>query len=333
MRVDEIYKKAKGRLVLSIEVLPPRNGGSIDIVFKTIDAVRDFHPAYISVTHGSGGSLRGGTAAIASLIKERYKIESLAHLTCVGATRQDVENTLIEFHYLGVENLLALRGDPPEGSRGVFQPVNDGHRYASDLVGQIQAMNRGEYQVRETDYTFGELPRDAKFREGEQSHFCIGGACYPEGHIECPDREQDIQHLKTKVDAGVDYLITQMVFTTAHYRKFLQDTKACGINVPIIPGIMPLSGFGQIGYVEKVFRPEIPESLKADLKAVKDDKDKSRDVSVEFTVQFCRELIEAGAPGLHFYTMNRGIIMRRVLKRLHEEGVLKEQYQMSLFSE
>ena len=237
MKVGEIYKKAK-RPVFSIELSPPLNGGSLDPVFNTIDAFKEFKPAWCSITCGALGRPRGGTIPLCGRIKREAGIETVAHFISMGRSKQDIENLLSDMKYDGIENVLALRGDPPMGDRE-FRPHPKGHRFAYELVRQIKNTNQGKYLAgKEGDYC-ERLPSD----------FCISAAGHPEGHPECPDKKKGLEHLKMKVDEGVDYITTQLFFNPDHYLRFVENARKMGIQIPFVPGVMPIENWPQLKFI------------------------------------------------------------------------------------
>jgi methylenetetrahydrofolate reductase (NADPH) len=228
------------------------------------------------VTYGAGGSTRQRTVELVTRIKHQLGIETMAHLTCAGASRGDIQKVLVELAGNGMENVLALRGDPPRG-QSQFVPNPDGFAHANELAEFI----RSRYD------------------------FCLGGAAYPEKHPECPTPEQDLENLKRKVDAGVDFLITQLFFDNAHYFRFIDHARRIGIRVPIIPGIMPIVGVPQIKRITQMCGSKIPDPLLRQIELVQDDPVAVESCGIEHATAQCRELLDQGAPGVHFYTLNR----------------------------
>lgn len=276
--------------VFSFEFFPPKTPRGEENLFRVIDSLRQLHPTFVSVTYGAGGSTRDRTVDLVCRIKHEVGIEAMAHLTCVGASRAEIDAVLQRLAAGGIENVLALRGDPPR-DRPVFEPPPDGFAHASDLVAFIR--RRG-------------FP------------FALGGAGYPEGHVECPDREQDMRHLKIKVDAGLDFIITQLFFDNEDYFSFVARARAHGITVPVIPGIMPVTNIGQIERFTALCGATIPATLRARLAAVANDEEAVRRVGIEYATAQCRDLLARGAPGIHFYTLNQSPATRAILARLRE---------------
>ncbi len=274
--------------MFSFEFSPPKTAAAEEALFRTIDRLRPLHPAYVSVTYGAGGSTRDKTIDLVCRIKHDVGIEAMAHLTCVGATQHELADILVRLRDGGIDNVLALRGDPPRDQPNFVRPVN-GFGYASELVQFIRA--RG-------------FP------------FCVGSACYPEGHPESASLDDDVEHLILKVDAGLEFLITQLFFDNADYFTFLERARARGVGVPIVPGIMPITNVAQIERLATLCAARIPAALKARLDAVRDDDAAVQQIGVEHATQQCRELLARGAPGIHFFTLNQSPATRAILERL-----------------
>jgi methylenetetrahydrofolate reductase (NADPH) len=260
----------------SFEFFPPKDQAGVDQLFQTVQELRPYAPTYVSVTWGAGGSTRGLTIELVSRIKRELGIEAMAHLTCVGATRDDIAGILKQLAAAGIENVLPLRGDPPKG-QAVFVQTEGGFAHASELVRFIR-----------------------------QSHdFCLAGACYPEKHPEAPDAEADLVHLREKVDAGVDFLVTQLFFDNRDYFSFVERARKLGIEKKVVAGIWPITNLAQIQRITGMCGASIPKELLAKLEAVKGDAEAVRRVGVAHATEQCRELVARGAPGIHFYTLNR----------------------------
>lgn len=257
------------------------------MLYETIEKLKELNPAFVSVTYGAGGSTRQKTVDLVVKIKKEIGIESMAHITCVGSTREEIDCILQEIKEGGIENILALRGDPPKGEKE-FKPVEGGFRYASELVAFIK----------------------------RRYDFCIGVAGYPEGHKESPSLEKDIEYLKKKVDAGADFIITQLFFDNTLFFNFLKRTERAGIRVPVIPGIMPIINFGQVKRFTEMCGATIPEALLSKLEAVKDDPEAVEALGVEHATRQCEELLRAGISGIHFYTLNRSRATWKVVTNL-----------------
>lgn len=293
--------------VYSLEFFPPRNGEPLDSVFNTMDALIEFEPSFISVTGGALGSQRGGTIALVAAIKRKYGIEGVVHLTCVNKSRQDMENLLMEIKYNGIENILALRGDPPRGAEK-FIPHPQGHSYASGLVEQIRQLNSGQYIGIKENTSYQGVPTD----------FCVSAAGYPDGHPECPDWKQCLKYLKIKVDSGADYIVSQMVFDADVFLRFRDEALNIGITKPIIPGIMPVTKYAQINFV--LNQPQIcitiPAGYRTLLENHKDDAEYITKLCRDHDLALAEKLLTAGVPGIHFFTMNRPEPTAAILRHL-----------------
>lgn len=316
MKVSEIIHTAKKPL-FTFELLPPLKGKKIDSLFETIDLLREFDPAYINFTYHqqeivykerSDGLMekhivrkRPGTIALSAAVKNRYDIEVVPHLICGGFSREETEDALIELHFLGIENVFALRGDAPKGEKR-FTPNPGGHAHTDDLVRQIQDMNHGKYL-------------DDAVVNPDPTNFCVGVAGYPEKHFESPNMEHDLQMLKQKVDAGAEYIVTQMFFDNAHYFSFVEDCRAAGISVPIIPGIKPISLRSDVNLIPQIFSIDLPEDLYNAVAAAKTNAE-ARAIGTEFAIVQARELVANGAPGIHFYTMGKGKNVARIVREV-----------------
>lgn len=308
MKVVEFYKRSRAP-VFSIEVSPPLNGASLDPIFDTINSLKEFNPAWCSVTCGALGRPRGGTISISGRIKRECGIESVVHFICMGRSKQDIENLLIEMKYEGIENLLVLRGDPPKGETG-FRPHPKGHRFAYQLVRQIRLLNQGKYLAE----------KEGEYREGLPTDFCISVAGYPEGHPECPDKKEDLQHLKMKVDEGADCITTQLFFDADHYLRFVENARKIGVEVPIIPGVMPIANWPQLRFIlNQQLGINIPQHLVEKLEKYHSDKDEvsAQKFGTEYIASMCESLVSGGAPGIHLYTMNSPARARRVIQEIY----------------
>ena len=299
-------KFTDGRTLFAFELLPPLKGQNIESIYSAIDTLREFSPSYINVTYHreeiklverEGGLLerrvvrkRPGTVGISAAIQARYSIDVVPHLICGGFSADETEDALIEMNFLGIDNVLALRGDNMKGEH-TFRPHEGGHCHASELVSQIASMNRGEYLSGEVEHC---APTD----------FCIGVAGYPEKHAESPNVKSDIARLKEKVDAGANYIVTQMFFDNSRFFSFVDECRAAGIEVPVIPGLKPFSTKAQLSLLPQVFGVNIPEELASAVDKAPDNAH-VRNIGIEWAVGQCRELIKAGVPALHFYSMGR----------------------------
>jgi len=271
----------------SFEFFPPKDEAGVDRLFETVARLQAYQPAYVSVTYGAGGSTRRLTVELVKRIKREVGLEAMAHLTCVGATKDEIKSVLDELREGGIDNVLALRGDPQKGESR-FVKSEGGFGYASELAEFI--------------------------REGYD--FCLAGACYPERHPEAATSEADLQNLKRKVDAGVQVLVTQLFFDSKDYFSFVTRARAIGITVPIIAGIMPITNVSQIKRFTALCGACIPAPLLARLEAAGADAASVQAIGVEHATTQCRELLEGGAPGIHFYTLNRSPATVEVLDRL-----------------
>lgn len=288
MRIRE--KIEKHSPTLSFEFFPPKDDIGFWDLYRTLGTLRPLQPDFVSVTYGAGGATRRKTVELVARIKSDLGLEPMAHMTCVGATREDIAGVLDDLVKRGIENVLALRGDPPEGSPR-FEPPPGGFAYASELVEFIRHRYR----------------------------FCIGAACYPEGHPEAPSLEADIEHLRRKVDAGVDFLITQLFFDNEDFFRFRDRARARGIDVPIIAGIMPILSVGQIRRFTQMCGARIPRALLQRLEAVEDDVEAVRHVGMFHATQQCVQLIQNGIAGIHFYTLNRSTATRAIFQYVRGE--------------
>jgi methylenetetrahydrofolate reductase (NADPH) len=311
-KVTEYIRQAQGKTLFSIEIIPPVKGQRIDDLLASVEPLMDFKPPFIDVTYHReeviekqlpDGSLkripirkRPGTLGICARLMERFQVDAVPHLICGGFTCEETEDMLIELHYLGIHNLLVLPGDP-EKSVGVFKAKDGGHGYASELIRQVVAMNHGQLLYEETEST----PTD----------FCIGTAGYPEKHFEAPDFDTDFGYLKQKVEAGADYIVTQMFFDNQKYFSFVDRCRAEGITVPIIPGLKPLSTLKQLTVLPRIFHLEMPADLvNAAQKCTSDAQ--VREVGIEWGIQQCKELMAYGVPCLHFYTMGKSDNVQKI---------------------
>lgn len=302
MKVIEIINKSKST-VFSFELLPPLKGNDTSKIYRTIESLIDFDPKYINITthrdeqefiERADGSIvkrtirkRPGTVAIAAAIQHKFGIPVVPHILCGGFTKSETEYVLIDLHFLGVNNVLALRGDGVKNQH-VFHPEKNGHANADQLVKQISDLKQGIY-----------LEEDLK--NNTPLDFCIGVAGYPEKHFEAPNMEQDLFHLKQKVDAGADYIVTQMFFDNQVYYDFVKKCREIGITVPIIPGIKPINLKNQLTVLPKIFSIDLPQELVTELAKCKDN-DEAREVGTEWAIYQSKDLVAKHAPSLHIYT-------------------------------
>ncbi|MCC5918836.1 MAG: methylenetetrahydrofolate reductase [NAD(P)H] [Cryomorphaceae bacterium] len=305
MSLIQTIEQSKDPL-FSFEILPPLKGDTIESVYRNIDPLMEFKPAYINVTYHreeavlkpAGNGLlrqkiirkRPGTIGLCAAIQAKYKVETVPHLLCGGFTKEDTENALIELDFLGIHNVLALRGDSMKGQKH-FLPEPEGNAFAVDLVRQISQLNKGVYL-------------DEELENKHATRFCIGVAGYPEKHFEAPSLNIDIQNLKAKIDAGASYIVTQMFFDNSKYFAFVEKCRKAGITVPIIPGLKPLSTKRQLSIIPTMFHVDMPDELALEVLKCKDNQS-VRQIGVEWAIQQSKELIEKGAPVIHFYSMGR----------------------------
>lgn len=303
--------------IFSFEILPPLKGNDIQKVYNVVDKLREFDPKYINITSHHSESVfvaqsdgthkkvsikkRPGTVAVAAAIQYRYGISAVPHIICKGFTKEETEYALLDLNYLGIHNLLLLRGDAKSLDTANQDPSLF-HRHATDLQGQVNDFNRGKML-------------DGSSLAGIDTPFAYGMACYPEKHEEAPNLESDIRVAKMKVDAGAQYLVTQMFFNNQKYYDFVEACRREGINVPIIPGIKPVHMVNQLTVLPRIFSCEIPEALAAELRKAKTDAE-ATEIGVEWAINQCRDLVNHGVPGLHFYTLMASESVRRIAKEV-----------------
>ncbi len=314
MKVTQHIAEAKDTL-FSFEILPPLKGSTIDSIYRTMDTLMEFAPAFIDVTYHReefvyreepGGLLRKkiikkrpGTVGICAAIGNKYKIDTVPHIICGGFTADETEDALIDLRFLGIDNVLALRGDPIK-SQPDFRPEPGGHAYAADLVGQIKKMNEGSYQ-------------DPELKNTERTDFCIGVAGYPEKHFEAPNLNTDLFYLEQKIANGADYIVTQMFFDNNAFFDFQNKCKERNIHVPIIPGIKPITSKKQLVSIPKHFFINLPDVLVENILKAKSDAE-VKEIGIEWCIQQCKELKTAGVPVLHFYTMGKSEETAKIAK-------------------
>jgi methylenetetrahydrofolate reductase (NADPH) len=305
------------KTLFSIEILPPLKGKSIQSIYDGIDPLMEFKPAFVDVTYHreeyiykkrEGGYLekvsirkRPGTVGICAAIMNKYDVEAVPHIICGGFTREETENALIDLQFLGIDNVLALRGDSIK-TESSFVPEPGGHHYGLDLVKQIREMNNGRYL-------------DDEMKDAAPTNFCIGIAGYPEKHFEAPNIVSDLKYLKAKVEAGAEYVVTQMFFDNKKYFEFVDLCRKNGINVPIIPGLKILSSRQQITSLPKIFHIDIPQEFYEDLEKCKDDK-QVREAGIRWCIAQSKELVKANVPCLHFYTMGASEATKSVAREV-----------------
>lgn len=276
MRIADLYAAAEGP-VFSLEFFTPKDEGGRRALFRAIERLKAIQPGFVSITCGAAGTTRERTADLAIEIQEQFALTTMAHLVCTGTTQSELDETLRYMQAHGIDNILALRGDPPKGATN-WTPVEGGFRYASELTAFVR----------------------------ERFSLCIGGACYPERHHEAPSLEADIHNLKRKVDAGAEFLVTQLFFDNDKYWSFVDKVRAEGIDVPIVPGIMPVLNLANLQRIASLSPgTTIPPELEAAFRQAGEDDGAALQAGVTFAAQQCRALLANGAPGIHFYTLNR----------------------------
>ena len=316
MKVTEHIKKANGKTLFSFEIIPPKKGKSIQELYNNIDPLMEFNPPFIDVTtsreehvyiekHGlleqKITRMRPGTLGICAALKHKYQTDTVPHVLCGGFTKEETEYLLVDCQYLGIDNVMALRGDTMSHQK-YFEATPGGHLYAKELVRQINNLNEGKYlhDVLEVD---------------DRADFCIGVAGYPEKHLEAPSLQNDLKRLKEKVDAGADYVVTQMFFDNQKYFDFVAAAKKIGIHVPILPGIKPFAIHKHLQLLPQVFKIDLPEALIAAVEGCKDNS-QVRQVGVEWAIQQSKELQKAGVPGLHYYSMGKSSNVKKIASAL-----------------
>lgn len=316
MKITEHLRQAQGPII-SLEILPPTKGKSIESIFSLLDPFVEFKPSFVNVTYHraeqvykkqADGSFdrveirkRPGTVGICAAIMNRYRIDAVPHLICGGFSNEETENALIDLHYLGVNNVLALRGDAAANEK-FFQSHPKGHKYAGELVKQIINLNEGKYM-------------EDDIMDGVKTDFCIGVAGYPEKHFESPNLATDIAHLKQKIELGADYVTTQMFFNNKHYYDYVAACKEQEINAPIIPGLKPITGKRQLSLIPSIFNVEIPLELSRELEKAKNEA-ACEQIGTEWLLAQCRDLLKNNVPVLHFYTLGKPQVVYNVLKQL-----------------
>ncbi|RYE22657.1 MAG: methylenetetrahydrofolate reductase [NAD(P)H] [Sphingobacteriales bacterium] len=316
MKVTQYLQEAK-KPIISLEILPPTKGKSIDSIYSHLDPLMEFKPAFVNVTYHRAEQVykkradgnferveirkRPGTVGICAAIMNKYKVEAIPHLICGGFSKEETENALIDLNFLGVKNVLALRGDAAANEK-FFTPHPSGHRNAEDLIQQIVGLNKGRYM-------------EEDIMDGVKTDFCIGVAGYPEKHLEAPNLDTDIYYLKRKIEFGADYVTTQMFFNNKHYYNYLQRCTENGVNVPVIPGLKPLTNKRQLNMIPSIFNVEVPVDLYTEM--MKANTPEACDqVGEEWLLEQCRDLLKNNAPVLHFYTLGKPNVVYNVLKRL-----------------
>ncbi len=313
MKISEHLKASLGKTLFSFEILPPLKGQNIQSVFDGIDPLMEFNPPFIDVTYHreeyvyieqENGLLekrivrkRPGTVGICAAIQSKYKVDAVPHILCGGFSKEDTENFLIDLDFLGINNVMALRGDAVK-SETYFKPEPNGNFFANDLVKQIAGMNQGQFQ-------------EEPLENSHSTDFCIGVAGYPEKHMEAPSLEQDMKRLKDKVAAGAEYVVTQMFFDNSKYFEFVNKCRENGIDIPIIPGLKPIATRNQLNIIPHRFHVDLPEDLIHEIGKCNDNRD-VREVGIEWCINQSKELIAAGMPVLHYYSMGKSSNIRSI---------------------
>ncbi len=317
MKVTEHIQSAYGKPLFSFEILPPLKGQNIQSIFDSIDPLMEFNPPFIDVTYHreeyefkelENGLLqkkvvkkRPGTVGICAGIQNKYEVDAIPHILCGGFTKEDTENLLIDLDFLGIDNVVALRGDAVK-SEIYFKPEKEGHAYASELVTQISNLNKGIYL-------------DEDLQNSTKTDFCIGVAGYPEKHMEAPSLDSDIHFVKQKIKNGADYIITQMFFDNKKFFDFVAKCRAAGITVPIIPGLKPIATKKQLNLIPHRFSLELPDDLIMEVVKAKDN-DAVRQIGIEWCTQQSKELVAAGIPVLHYYSMGKAENVKAIAKEI-----------------
>lgn len=317
MKVIEHINQRKNKTLFSFEILPPLKGKDVNSIYESIDPLLEFNPSYVNVTYHrqefiykkrEKGYLekiavrkRPGTVGICAAIKFKYGIDAVPHLICGGFSKEETENALIDLNFLGIENVLALRGDAIKSERD-FKASNDGHHYASDLLSQIVELNNGKYL-------------DPDLQQPSPTNFCIGVAGYPEKHFEAPNLKTDLSFLRKKVELGAEYIVTQMFFDNKKYFEFVDLCRAEGITIPIIPGLKPITTARQTSILPSIFHIDLPEDLADAILKCKNN-DEVKMVGVEWSIAQSKELLAQGVPVLHYYSMGKSTSLQKIAKAL-----------------
>ncbi|MEO0339370.1 MAG: methylenetetrahydrofolate reductase [NAD(P)H] [Bacteroidota bacterium] len=318
MKVTEYFDNAEGQTLISFEILPPLKGGRMQDIFNALDPLMEFKPPFIDVTYHREEFLyirkdtgyyektairkRPGTVGICAAIMHRYGVDAVPHLLCGGFTKEETENVLIDLNFLNIKNVLALRGDARKFETK-FVPEDNGHHYAIDMVKQIADMNQGKYL-------------DDNIENGEKTDFCIGIAGYPEKHFEAPNMESDLYWTKKKVEAGAGYIVTQMFFDNQKFFDYVKACRAEGINVPIVPGLKPLTKKYQLNSIPRHFFIDLPEDLAKEMLKAKNAQAR-KEVGIEWCAMQSKELKAAGVPCLHYYTMGDAETTTKIVEQVY----------------
>ncbi|CAM4030318.1 MULTISPECIES: methylenetetrahydrofolate reductase [NAD(P)H] [Flavobacterium] len=315
MKVTEHIQNANGKSLFSFEILPPLKGQNIQSIFDGIDPLMEFNPPFIDVTYhreeyefkerGNGllqkkiVKKRPGTVGICAAIQNKYNVDAIPHILCGGFTKEDTENLLIDLDFLGIDNVVALRGDAVK-SEIYFKPDKEGHSYASELVTQISNLNNGIYL-------------DEDLQNSNNTNFCIGVAGYPEKHMEAPSMDSDIHFLKQKIKNGAEYIITQMFFDNKRFFEFVTKCRVAGITVPIIPGLKPIATKKQLNLIPHRFKVDLPDDLIMEIVKAKDN-DAVKEIGIEWCITQSKELLSSGLPVLHYYSMGKAENVKTIAK-------------------
>lgn len=314
--VDHI-NNANGETLFSVEILPPVKGEGIEKIFNEIEPLMEFKPKFVDVTYHreeymykkrENGLLekvsirkRPGTVGICAALMNRFHIDTVPHIICGGFSKEETENALIDLQFLGIDNVLALRGDAIK-SEARFTPTEGGHHYASDLIKQIKSMNEGQYL-------------NYEIQNSDPTNFCIGVAGYPEKHFEAPNFNIDLNYLKLKVELGAEYIVTQMFFDNKKYFNFVDKCREIGIDIPIIPGLKPLSTLSQLTVLPSIFHIDLPDALVTAVQKCKNN-DEVRQIGIEWAIEQSKELKSMGAPCLHYYSMGKSDNIMKIAKEI-----------------
>jgi methylenetetrahydrofolate reductase (NADPH) len=318
MKVTEYFEASKDKTLVSFEILPPLKGGSMQAIFNTLDPLMEFKPPFIDVTYHREEFIyrkrpsgyyektairkRPGTVGICAAIMNRYGVDAVPHLICGGFSKEETENALIDLNFLNVNNVLALRGDAAK-FEDKFTPHPEGHALTIDLVKQLAGINEGKYL-------------DSNIINGDKTNFCIGISGYPEKHFESPSLRTDMEYTKQKVEAGADYIVTQMFFNNEKYFDYVKACKEMGINVPVVPGLKPITKKYQLNSIPRLFFIDLPDEFVKEVNKAKTDDD-VKEVGIEWCIKQSKELKAAGVPCLHYYTMGDAATIKRIVEAVY----------------
>tara|TARA_B100000575_G_scaffold287138_1_gene284972 strand:+ start:541 stop:1497 length:957 start_codon:yes stop_codon:yes gene_type:complete len=317
MKVTEYFRNAGDSTLFSFEILPPLKGQHIQTLFDHIDPLMEFNPPFIDVTYHreeyeykklSNGLMerktvrkRPGTVGICAALQNKYKIDAVPHIVCGGFTKEETENALIDLNFLGIDNIMVLQGDARKLDRD-FKPEVGGHTYASELLKQVVNLNRGVFL-------------DEELEQAHHTDFCIGVSGYPEKHMAAPNLDLDMRYLKKKVDKGADYIVTQMFFDTQKYIDFVTKCREMDINIPIVPGLKPISSLRQLNILPQIFHIDLPSDLTNALEKAKNN-DQAKEIGIEWAIKQSKELISFGVPTLHYYSMGKSESVYKVASEI-----------------